>query len=60
MRVSRLYTTAPLSTGKTIELDEDNGHYVRTVLRLRKVETKKLTLETDCYGDESGTGFRAG
>ena len=36
MRVSRLYTTAPLSTGKTIELDEDNGHYVRTVLRLRK------------------------
>ncbi len=36
MRVSRLYTTATLSTGKTIELDEDNGHYVRTVLRLKK------------------------
>lgn len=36
MRVSRLYTPAPLTTGKTIELDEDNGHYVRTVLRLKK------------------------
>ena len=36
MRVSRLYTTATLTTGKTIELDDDNGHYVRTVLRLKK------------------------
>ena len=36
MRVSRLYTTATLSTGKTIELDDDNAHYVRTVLRLKK------------------------
>lgn len=36
MRVSRLYTSAPLSIGKLIELDDDNGHYVRTVLRLKK------------------------
>jgi 16S rRNA (uracil1498-N3)-methyltransferase len=36
MRISRLYTQAPLSTGKLIELDDDNGHYVRTVLRLKK------------------------
>ncbi|WP_031437114.1 16S rRNA (uracil(1498)-N(3))-methyltransferase [Methylobacter tundripaludum] len=36
MRVSRLYTSAPLTTGKLIELDDDNGHYVRTVLRLKK------------------------
>jgi 16S rRNA (uracil1498-N3)-methyltransferase len=36
MRVSRLYTTATLSTGKTIALDDDNAHYVRTVLRLKK------------------------
>ncbi|MDO9424196.1 MAG: 16S rRNA (uracil(1498)-N(3))-methyltransferase [Methylobacter sp.] len=36
MRVSRLYTAAPLATGKLIELDDDNGHYVRTVLRLKK------------------------
>ncbi len=36
MRVSRLYTPAPLATGKLIELDDDNGHYVRTVLRLKK------------------------
>jgi len=36
MRVSRFYTTAPLTTGKTIALDDDNAHYVRTVLRLKK------------------------
>jgi len=36
MRVSRLYTPALLATGKLIELDDDNGHYVRTVLRLKK------------------------
>ncbi len=36
MRISRLYTSIPLATGKVIELDDDNGHYVRTVLRLKK------------------------
>ena len=36
MRVSRLYITAILTTGKSIELDDDNAHYVRTVLRLKK------------------------
>ncbi len=36
MRVSRLYTPTSLATGKLIELDDDNGHYVRTVLRLKK------------------------
>jgi 16S rRNA (uracil1498-N3)-methyltransferase len=36
MRVSRLYTPALLAIGKLIELDDDNGHYVRTVLRLKK------------------------
>jgi 16S rRNA (uracil1498-N3)-methyltransferase len=36
MRVSRLYTPALLATENIIELDEDNGHYVRTVLRLKK------------------------
>ena len=36
MRVSRLYTAMPLAAGKHIELDDDNGHYVRTVLRLKK------------------------
>ena len=35
MRISRLYTPTPLTTGKHIELDDDNGHYVRTVLRLK-------------------------
>ncbi len=36
MRVSRLYTPMLLATGKHIELDDDNGHYVRAVLRLKK------------------------
>ena len=36
MRISRLYTPAELNTGKQIELDDENAHYVRTVLRLKK------------------------
>lgn len=36
MRVSRLYTPTPLAMGGQIELDDENGHYVRTVLRLKK------------------------
>lgn len=36
MRVSRLYTSTDLALGKQIELDDENGHYVRTVLRLKK------------------------
>lgn len=35
MRISRLYINAELQTGKTIELDEDNAHYARSVLRLK-------------------------
>ncbi|MDD2761014.1 MAG: 16S rRNA (uracil(1498)-N(3))-methyltransferase [Methylomonas sp.] len=35
MRVSRLYVEAPLNAGGRIELDEEAGHYVRTVLRLK-------------------------
>lgn len=36
MRISRLYTTnTSLQTGNTIELDEDNAHYARNVLRLK-------------------------
>ncbi len=36
MRVSRLYTPMHLASGKQVELDDENGHYVRTVLRLKK------------------------
>ena len=36
MRISRLYTPVYLAAGKHIELDDDNGHYVRTVLRLKQ------------------------
>jgi 16S rRNA (uracil1498-N3)-methyltransferase len=36
MRVSRLYTSVHLVSGKQVELDDENAHYVRTVLRLKK------------------------
>jgi 16S rRNA (uracil1498-N3)-methyltransferase len=36
MRVSRLYVRASLSEGETIRLDEESGHYLRTVLRLKR------------------------
>jgi 16S rRNA (uracil1498-N3)-methyltransferase len=36
MRVSRLFTPMHLASGKQIELDDENAHYVRTVLRLKK------------------------
>lgn len=36
MRISRLYTPDELNKGQQIELDNDNSHYVRTVLRLKK------------------------
>ncbi|MEQ1635495.1 MAG: 16S rRNA (uracil(1498)-N(3))-methyltransferase [Methylococcales bacterium] len=48
MRVSRVYTPVALVTGKSIELDEENGHYVRTVLRL------KNTAEIILFNGEGG------
>lgn len=36
MRISRLYVPEALNCGQHIELDDDSGHYVRTVLRLAK------------------------
>lgn len=36
MRVSRLYVPLPLAQNEQVELDNDSGHYVRTVLRLKK------------------------
>ena len=36
MRVSRLYVSFSLAVGQQVALDEDNAHYVRTVLRLRQ------------------------
>jgi 16S rRNA (uracil1498-N3)-methyltransferase len=36
MRQSRLYTPIQLTVHQAIELDDDNAHYVRTVLRLKK------------------------
>jgi 16S rRNA (uracil1498-N3)-methyltransferase len=35
MRISRLYTTVTLQIGKIVELDDDNAHYARSVLRLK-------------------------
>lgn len=36
MRLSRLYVNQPLGINQSVDLDEDGGHYVRTVLRLKK------------------------
>ncbi len=36
MRVSRLFVDLPLALNAQVELDDDSGHYVRTVLRLKK------------------------
>jgi 16S rRNA (uracil1498-N3)-methyltransferase len=36
MRVSRLYVPKHLTLNDTLKLDDDGGHYVRTVLRLKK------------------------
>lgn len=36
MRISRLYVPLPLALNEQVELDDDSGHYVRTVLRLKK------------------------
>jgi 16S rRNA (uracil1498-N3)-methyltransferase len=36
MRASRLYVRANLSEGETVRLDDESGHYLRTVLRLKR------------------------
>ena len=36
MRISRLYVPGSLQVGRSIELNDDSAHYVRTVLRLKK------------------------
>jgi 16S rRNA (uracil1498-N3)-methyltransferase len=36
MRISRFYLPQSLSPGATIQLEADNAHYLRTVLRLKK------------------------
>ena len=53
MRVSRLYTPMHLASGKQIELDDENGHYVRTVLRLKK--EAEIILFNGTGGEYLGT-----
>ncbi|RIZ67442.1 MAG: 16S rRNA (uracil(1498)-N(3))-methyltransferase, partial [Methylococcales bacterium] len=53
MRISRLYTAIPLTVGKTLELDEEYGHYVRTVLRLKK--DAEIILFNGTGGEYLGT-----
>jgi 16S rRNA (uracil1498-N3)-methyltransferase len=36
VRISRLYVPLPLALNEQVELDDDSGHYLRTVLRLKK------------------------
>lgn len=49
MRISRLYTPDTLIKGQQIELNDDNAHYVRTVLRLKK--SQQLTLFNSSGGE---------
>jgi 16S rRNA (uracil1498-N3)-methyltransferase len=42
MRISRLYVVQQLISNSTIELDEENAHYVRTVLRLKSGDAVTL------------------
>jgi 16S rRNA (uracil1498-N3)-methyltransferase len=39
MRISRLYVDLPLTPNEMVVLDDDGGHYVRTVLRLKQDDT---------------------
>lgn len=49
MRISRLYTPDELNTGQKLELQQDNAHYARTVLRLKKDQS--LTLFNGLGGE---------
>ncbi|MCK5828981.1 MAG: 16S rRNA (uracil(1498)-N(3))-methyltransferase [Methylococcales bacterium] len=49
MRISRLYTPDELITGKKIIFQDDNAHYVRTVLRLKK--DQPITLFNSMGGE---------
>ena len=49
MRISRLYTPDELNAGQKLELHQDNAHYVRTVLRLKKDQS--LTLFNGLGGE---------
>ncbi len=53
MRISRLYTHQTLNLDQQIELVEDNAHYVRNVLRLKKDQT--ITLFNGQGGEFLGT-----
>jgi 16S rRNA (uracil1498-N3)-methyltransferase len=53
MRISRLYTSVPLNTHQTIHLDDDNAHYVRTVLRLK--ESAQIIVFNGQGGEYLGT-----
>ena len=49
MRTSRLYTPDELNAGQKLELQQDNAHYARTVLRLKKDQS--LTLFNGLGGE---------
>ncbi len=53
MRVSRLYVSMPLTTGQQLELNDNNSHYLRTVLRLKKMA--KIVLFNGLGGEYNCT-----
>lgn len=57
MRISRLYQSIAIQPGETIELDDESGHYVRTVLRLKKGSA--IIVFNGQGGEYSGTILEA-
>jgi 16S rRNA (uracil1498-N3)-methyltransferase len=47
VRISRIYVNQPLATGSSLELEGQNAHYVRNVLRLKNGATVALFNGTD-------------
>ena len=58
MRVSRLFVPQPLTEGAQVRLDEESGHYLKTVLRLKR--GFELTIFNGDGGEFSATVVRAG
>lgn len=53
MRISRLYLSTALNPQQIITLDDDSGHYLRTVLRLK--EQAKIIVFNGLGGEYLGT-----
>lgn len=58
MRISRLFVPADLAAGQTVRLDEETGHYLRTVLRAKRGH--ELTVFNGAGGEYPARVVEAG